>query len=183
MVDLNKRIGVISKLVEEKPNLGKTAMMKMLFLLQQVYKVPLGYNYEIYTYGPYSSEVMNDIDFASQTGVVSIDAVMYPSGYIGYSLKSTDKTQEAIQNAKEIVAGNTDSIKEVISLFGDKQVKELELSTTIIYLYANYTANHWDASINEIAENVHEIKPHFEMEAICQEYKRLKDNGLLDKAV
>lgn len=183
MVDLSKRVGMISKLVAEKPNLGKTAIMKMLFLLQQVYKVPLGYDYEIYTYGPYSSEVMNDIDFASQTGAVSINAVMYPTGYIGYNLKSTDKTDEAISAAGEIVTDNSDALKEVISLFGDKQAKELELSTTIIYLYANYMANNWDASADEITANVHEIKPHFDLGTIHQEYDRLKEKGLLDKAV
>ena len=183
MVDLRKRIGMISKLVEERPDLGKTAIMKMLFLLQQAYKVPLGYDYEIYTYGPYSSEVMNDIDFASQMGAVSITAVSYPTGYIGYNLKPTEKTQETISTAGEIISDNLGVIKEVIRLFGDKPAKELELSTTIIYLYANYVANNWDASVDEITTNVHEIKPHFNQDTIRQEYKRLKENGLLDKAV
>jgi len=56
MVDLSKRMGVISSIVKLRPGLGKTAMMKYIFLLQKVYKVPLGYDFEIYTYGPYASE-------------------------------------------------------------------------------------------------------------------------------
>ena len=54
---------IIFELVSQKADLGKTAIMKFMFMLQQVYKVPLGYDFKIYTYGPYSSEVMDDMDF------------------------------------------------------------------------------------------------------------------------
>lgn len=77
MGNLNKRMGIISEITKKKPRLGKTAIMKYIFLLQKVYNVPLGYDFEIYTYGPYSSEVMEDIDLAKHQDIISMEMVTY----------------------------------------------------------------------------------------------------------
>ena len=179
MIEQCKRLSIISEIVKRKPDIGKTAIMKYIFLLQRVYKVPLEYNYEIYTYGPYSSEVMEDIDYARHENVVSMTTVQYPSGYYGYNLNSTEKTDEYIYRESQFVSLYSESIKKIIDMFGDKSVKELELSTTIIYIFNTYIENNWSYSINTISENVHEIKPHFDKKTIEKEYKHLKELGLL----
>ena len=43
------------RLEGQSPQFGKTAFMKMAYLLQELYGVPLGYRFSLYTYGPYSS--------------------------------------------------------------------------------------------------------------------------------
>lgn len=182
MIAIHERMGILAELVNKRPGLGKTAMMKMVFMLQQVYKVPLGYKYEIYTYGPYSAEVTNDIGFADQTGIISVDAETYPTGNVGYHLNSTEKTQETIDKAGSIVSENMSAIDDVIAKFGNCTAKELELSSTIVYMYTTYITNSWSALADDIATNVHEIKPHFSEAVIKGEYNRLKKLGILDKA-
>ena len=44
------------------PGMGKTAVMKAMFMLQQVKGISLGCDFSIYTYGPYAAEIMEDID-------------------------------------------------------------------------------------------------------------------------
>ena len=51
IVELSKRLEGVS------PQFGKTALMKLLYLLQEAYGVSTGYRYSFYTYGPYSQEV------------------------------------------------------------------------------------------------------------------------------
>lgn len=181
MVAINERMGIIAELVSKRPGLGKTAMMKMIFMLQQVYKVSLGYKYEIYTYGPYSAELTNDIGFASQTGIITVDAEMYPTGNVGYHLNATDKTQDTIGKAGSIVSDAISEIDDVIATFGNYTAKELELSSTIVYIYATYVANGWSSSADDIAANVHEIKPHFSDTTIKAEFEHLKKMKILDK--
>jgi hypothetical protein len=49
------RIGLIARLVEKAPGqtLGRTAIVKFAFLLQALRKVPLKYDFRLYTYGPF----------------------------------------------------------------------------------------------------------------------------------
>lgn len=183
MVDLSKRMGVISSIVKLRPGLGKTAMMKYIFLLQKAYKVPLGYDFEIYTYGPYASEVMEDIDYANHQDIISIERVIYTTGHSGYHLSPSSKIEATVDKEKEFISKYEKSVREVIDLFGEKSAKELELTTTIIYLYGTYIANHWKCTLETISDNVREIKPHFNIETIRNEYKHLNELGLLERAV
>ena len=135
-MDLRNRLGIISKIVDEKPGLGKTAIMKHLFILQKVYKVPLGYDFEIYTYGPYSSEVMEDIDYAKQLDIVLVEREIYPGGFSGYSISPIEKLKSLLENEKATIAKSNESINNVLETFGDRTARDLELLTTIIYLYS-----------------------------------------------
>ena len=183
MSNLNKRVGIISEISRSNPGLGKTAMMKYIFLLQQVYKVPLGYDFEIYTYGPYSSEVMEDIDWAKHQDIISIEMMTYPSGHSGYSLNPSTNAEKILEEENEFISTYKESIEKMIDLFGNKSAKELELSTTIIYLYQTYTANKWECNLDEVSKNVYEIKPHFDISTIRREYRNLDELGIFKQSI
>jgi len=177
-MDMVKRVDVMHELATKKPGLGKTAMMKYLFLLQQIYKMPLDYDFEIYTFGPYSTEVMEDIDFAECQNIISMKTASYSPGHVGYSIYAED-----FQADKSFSTSFEKEINELLKLFGKKNAKELELSTTTVYLYHNSKMNDWDCSKEAIAHDVHEIKPHFSLKTIKAEYDSLETNGILKKVV
>lgn len=179
---VNRRLGIISEITRTKQGLGKTAMVKYLYLLQEVYNVPLQYNFEIYTYGPYTSEVMGDIDLATHFGAISTEVCHYTNTY-GYSLNPSVNIDNYINKEKSFLNKQKKSINDIIAKFGQKTAKELELITTIIYLYKSYINNNWDASIKEISRNVHEIKPHFDISSIQREYRELDEKGILEMSV
>ncbi len=60
-----ERLAFITEIAKRDSNIGKTGMMKFLYLLQAVYQVPLAYDFEIYTYGPYCQTVMSELNMQS----------------------------------------------------------------------------------------------------------------------
>jgi len=81
------RLGILAELVARSNNkLGRTALMKLAFLLQTVRGVPLGYNFRLYTYGPYDGDVLDDLGQAEAMKAVESSLVAYSGGY-GYEFQ------------------------------------------------------------------------------------------------
>ena len=180
-MNLNERTLVITRIARENPKIGKTAMMKCLYLLQTIEKVPLDYSFRIYTYGPYSSLAMDEIDYASQNGYIVISGMNYQVGF-GYSITCSAAGEKFLDNSSALEPYAA-MITCIIETFAAKTAKELELLSTIVYIVCMYNQNHWDMSENEICKSVQEIKPHFTLEDIELEYRFLDDNNYLLKAV
>ena len=84
------RLGVLTQLVESSTTrLGRTALMKLAYLLQTVRRVPLGYDFRLYTYGPYQSDVLNDLGRLETMQAVVSEVVPYPSGRARRARKSS----------------------------------------------------------------------------------------------
>src|SRR5437879_13176120 len=84
--DVN-RLAVITWLAENAGSLGRTALMKYCYFLQIVCGVPLGYRFSLYSYGPFDSDVLSDLDVVEpMAGVKS--SVEYFSGGYGYCIES-----------------------------------------------------------------------------------------------
>ena len=122
-----ERVSIITELARRDVNIGKTAMMKFLFLLQTIYSVPLGYHFEIYTYGPYCQAVMSDIEFADFMGSIHVSPVEYPNGLNGYQINATDYGNTVVSDNQNVIDLYNKAISNVISLFSSKTAKELYL--------------------------------------------------------
>jgi len=183
--ELWNRVGLITKLTKELADtgtqLGKTAMMKYMYILQEVFDVPLGYRFSLYTYGPYCSDVLSDLDYTEVLGGVRICPV--DAGMGGYSIRPTDGTDEYIKKSESFLSENEESINTVIKLFGGMTARELELRSTIIYLYKTYLQNDWKIGKDEIAENVQELKPYFSIGEIRKAYDELKKMRIFERIV
>jgi uncharacterized protein YwgA len=172
-MDSRKRCNIIRSLAKKKEReLGKTATMKFLYLLQQVYKIPLGYSFGIYTYGPYSAEVMGDVDFAE-----NIELIRTKFLSPGYDIDPLDGKEEPLESEIE------ESIDKMLKIFSKKSPKDLELLTTIIYLYNNYEKNDWNNDIESISIDVKGIKPYFTKNQIKSVYTELQKNDILSMAI
>jgi hypothetical protein len=183
--DLWNKVGLISKLAKEfeltRIQFGKTAIMKYLYILQEVFKVPLGYEFSLYTYGPYCSDVLLDLDYTEAIDGVRIYSVDTGTG--GYSIRPSHKTDEYIKKSRDFISEHAESINAVIELFGSMSARDLELRSTIIYLYKNYLQNNWKIDSNEIAFDVKEIKPYFSMEEILDAYDQLDRMYIFNRIV
>ena len=171
----NKNISAILSIVKEKPEIGKTAMMKLVYMLQEVYDLNFGYEYDIYTYGPYAPEVMADIDHIAAMQEIKLDTYDFNYGK-GYSLTITEKGEEAISDLDDFTANR---IKQAVDVFGNKTAKQLELDSTIIYFKKMYDRNKWNGTKSSIVEAVNEIKPHFTEDDIAKAFDNLLDLGIV----
>ena len=176
----HERLSFITEIAKRDENIGKTGMMKLLYLLQAVYNVPLGYDFEIYTYGPYCQSVMSDIEYAEFVNYIDVSPVIYPNGMNGYQIKATNTGKEIIKN-EEVISPYSDKIDSVISFFGKKTAKELELYSTIVFIVSSFSDNNWEKTKEEICSTVKKTKPHFSNDLIMAAYEDLNSNNFLSK--
>ena len=172
---LNYNKEVILDILNKKPELGKTAIMKMIFILQNVFGMKLGYSFDIYTYGPYAAEVSEELESLIHSDLIDAEAYEYNNSW-GYKLEISDKGKSS---KGSLSPDDEKKISDVLLHFGSKTAKELELDSTIIYTRNRYIRNKWGDIKDEIISEVHEIKPHFSIEKIGEEYDKLKNNGML----
>lgn len=174
-MNLSNRKNVIIKMLQENPGMGKTAVMKTIYMLQQVKHMDFGCEFSIYTYGPYNADVMEDIDELVTDGLLSSSAYSYKD-YIGYTLSATDSGKKVVSNLKD---KDTASLKEILNFVEGKTAKELELYSTIIYIEDLYLKNEKTNNVSAIVKKVHEIKPHFSKETIQKAYACLSAENFL----
>lgn len=71
-----EKYGIIAEFAYRLYNLelrfGKTALQKFIYLLQELYNVKIGYDFSLYTYGPFSSELLSDLDFVESLNGVDV---------------------------------------------------------------------------------------------------------------
>ena len=176
-----ERLAFITEIAKrDTHNLGKTGMMKFLYLLQTIYKVPLGYEFEIYTYGPYCQTVMSDIEYAEFADCIQVKPITYPSGLSGYSINAKQTDNKVLDNTTDIIHEYSRQIDEVIASFSEKSAKELELYSTIVFVTSSFYQNSWGKEKGEICKTVKGIKPHFSNDTICEAYDDLDTHKFLD---
>jgi len=175
-MELNKRMLILAKIASKQPGIGKTAMMKCVYLLQTIEDVPFGYEFEIYTYGPFSSSVTDEIDFARQKGYLSISSTVYPE-YVGYNINCGNTGRQALNEENDYQYD--EAIDSILSVFGSKTARELELLSTILFVSCTYVKNSTNSQRNDICDTVSKIKPRFEMREISNGYDFMQSKGYL----
>ena len=160
---------VILYVLENKPGTGKTAVMKILYMLQQVKNIKMGLSFDVYTYGPYTSEVYDHLDCLISEGYIS-SCMYHMNNYVGYQLNITDTGKQRMEklNKKEL-----ECIKEIIAFTSGKTAKALELYSTIIFVDNLYHVNKLSNGRQRIVENVRDLKPRFSLEEITNAYNEL----------
>jgi uncharacterized protein len=157
------RAAVITCLAEKYPmgNFGRTAVMKLCYFLQTLRRVPLGYRFTLYSYGPFDADVLGDLDYAEAVDAITSKVVHYASGAYGYQI-SLSKNAEALKTrAKDFLTQYCADIDWVIKQFGDLGSGDLELASTIVFVDREVTHRGSNQSLKELIDRVHAIKPHF----------------------
>ncbi|MCL2846270.1 MAG: hypothetical protein FWE38_01120 [Firmicutes bacterium] len=174
MAEQKDRLGTIT-LLAGKQIMGATALMKCLYLLQEVFDVPLDYDYTIYTYGPYCAQVAADIDFSTFYGYTACRP-WQEQGYSGRDYEPGDNVSEADTSFAQKYEKAITTIAET---FAVKQAKELELIATIVYVHVFHKRNNPKIEKKQIVTDVNRIKPHFDISHIEREYDNLVQEKFL----
>ena len=162
------------KLEGLSPQFGKTVYVKMAYFLQEVYKVPLGYRFTLYTYGPYSPEVLYDLDRSRQSGWVDVE---YLEDDLGFKI-TVGPTAIKEVNAFEPFKPYENQINEMVETFGKFRAKELELRATIVCV-SRMNPSAGPETVDQTIEAVHQLKPHFHKSDIQQAFEELKSKGII----
>jgi hypothetical protein len=159
--------------------MGRTALMKWAYFLQTLRKVPLGYHFTLYSYGPFDSDVLFDLDCAQSMGLVDVSTVHFRGGY-GYEIRRVKATENDVPAAREFLERYGEDIAWVLATFGRRSPAELELASTIIFVGRERSGQRPSAA--DLARRVHELKPHFAEGRIREEIEGLRSLGVVAAA-
>jgi len=160
-----------------RARLGRTAIMKLCFFLQESRGVPLGYSFSLYSYGPFDSDVLSDLTAAENFNVLKSNIVYYSSGQ-GYEYTLGPDAQRVTELANDFIVRYKEQIDWVLNTFGTSNASQLELLSTILFI-AKY---HNPRDANALVQQVNQVKPHFSDTQIRQGFEKLLSVGVLRTA-
>jgi hypothetical protein len=162
---------IASKLRGAEP--GRTALMKLAYFAQELQGIPLGYNFSLYSYGPFDSSVLSDLDVAQNMTAVDVKVNHHALGY-GYQITARQdwKPSKDIQTYSH-------QIDKITTRFGRLKPSELELLSTLIFVDRSAREKKRQLPFDRLVENTHEIKPHFPISTIKAKAEELANEGLL----
>jgi uncharacterized protein len=176
------RLALLTEMVERSPSkLGRTAVMKLAYLLQTLKGVPLGYNFRLYTYGPFDEDVLNDLGQVVTMRGVKSTVVNYPGGY-GYEFSLGPKSTQVKEFGESLLSKYIDNLEWALEGFAAKTASELELLSTIVYVDQDFAERERSVPETDLVNQVRQIKPHFSDEKVRQSIFELKTQSLLRTA-
>jgi hypothetical protein len=154
--------------------------MKLAYLLQTVKGLPLGYDFRLHTYGPFDSEVLDNLSSAEALGALKSEMVTFPSGS-GYGYEFTPGTNRDFvrQKRKSASSDHDSAVRWALEEFGRRSAAELELLTTVIYADREAEQRKKQLSVKELAREVREVKPRFSEQYIIDQIRELGRKHLL----
>ena len=171
------KLSVLYKIVEggqeTKGRVGHMVIQKLVYLLQQAKDIPMGYNFALHYYGPYSEELWSDLGTLEDFGC--LDIATAPDGY-GYII--TTKRKPPWQASKG-VSKSRQSIGELWEFLKDKPSRDLELYATTHFVFSDLREKGRPADEESVAEKVTALKPHFRPEEVKQALGTLRGRLLL----
>lgn len=167
-----KDYGLVSYISQNVADLGKTKLHKLVYLIKEIGKVPVGFNFRFYNYGPYSDSLAETLDFvASLQGV----KMKYDASVNMYEITAGENAEKLVEKANPELQTNKDAIDRILAAYGNKTAKELELITTILYSNKNYDAK----SVEILTQTTKNLKPRFTIHEIQASIRQLQTAGLL----
>lgn len=145
---------VVNVVGSERP-IGKKAVQKFLHLIEDAAKVPTGYDFSIYTYGPFSRTLASEIDFLASKKALD---VVFVSQFGTYEISPGENANEVINQGSDYIAKNKSKIDTVLSKLKGKGASELELYSTLVFLIAHVESLNTD---EKIIDKLLSLKPKY----------------------
>ena len=156
-----KKAALLTRLMErlrEKGSwCGETHVQKSTFFLQDLMKVPLGFDFILYKHGPFSFDLRDDL-----TGLRADELVrLEPQWPFGPRIALTDRSEYIQGIYSKTLEKYDDGITFVAGKLGNKGVMDLERLATAFYVTQRVEAG---ASVDERVERLTQLKPHIPSE-------------------
>jgi uncharacterized protein YwgA len=155
---------------------GKTTLQRFVYLLKELYRIDCGYDFTLQTYGPFSTELLYDLDLMDAKDCVR---VKYDSARGDYNIEPTIQTDIILKSATVFVAKTRDVLEELLDEFGRLGAKALELRVTILFVQNEAIWEKRSINEDEIIGIVRNLKPHLEKEAIREAMEELTRKGYI----
>ncbi|NLU51081.1 MAG: hypothetical protein GXX09_11940 [Syntrophomonadaceae bacterium] len=166
---------VVTRGQEKMGAVGHTLVQKLFYLLQAGKKVPLGYKFRLYHYGPYCHELWGDLNVLEEYGYLSIKT---KSNGFGYEITATDTGRAAVEENRDVEADLQDQVQELLELLGGEPVRKLEALATTHYVCNDWGEKGVNASKEQVIASVLNLKPHLHRSEVEVALTTLEEKGL-----
>lgn len=136
---------------------GETHLQKATYFLQELLHVPLGYEFILYKYGPFSFDLSDDLAALRADQLLELHPQPIP---YGPSLLPTAASGEFRKRYPRTLGTHQQSVDFVARKLGDKGVGQLERLGTALFV----TRELPDADAEARARRLHELKPHVSLD-------------------
>ncbi len=145
---------LMEKMRENGSWCGETHLQKSVFCFQHLFDVPMGYEFVLYKYGPYSFELKDDITGFLADSIFEVESMPAPYGpKLNYT-----KSAKNLQNSfKRTLNKYREKLDFVAKQLGDKGVAELEKIGTALFVTLQ---NGKESPVESRAREITKIKPH-----------------------
>lgn len=172
--------GLVAFLVKEynsfnnAPSLGGTILQKLCYMAKAK-GVPFSLDFEIHHYGPFSSELFSITDDLIADNVISDESRDKSSSNYGPG----PACQTLLKKQKGMLNRERTKLNDVLAVFRGIPTPELELMTTIHYIYCSERALR-NVKKDYVIKSVFEIKKgKFTRDLVRSRYEALHRAGLL----
>ena len=163
------RLSTILELLRRSTKkVGKTFIQKAVYVLQDWLGWDSDYKFKLHYYGPYSSDLSDDLDILDELGLIE----MVFNGH-GYDIGITKEGKHFLGEHLETYMPNQPKIERAVSLVGQDDVRNMELIGTVLY-FAKLAGDE-----EEITALVKTVKPHFTDKTIEGTIKYLREEDIL----
>lgn len=140
---------------EKRRYVGRTAIQKIMYFLR-VRGVPINYNFDIYHYGPFSEQILWDIDWLLADSVIQ-DKSKNTDKFSNYA--PGNNLTELISLHKEKMQEVESTVQSVVKALIPLSPNDLELIATLDYVYRQEMAKGQTGNLKEqVVSRFREIK-------------------------
>ncbi|MGD9590096.1 MAG: hypothetical protein AB7Q37_18440 [Pyrinomonadaceae bacterium] len=135
--------------------LGRTAVQKIMYFLG-VRGVDINYKFDIYQYGPFSEQILWDIDYLLADGIIQ-EKSTNPEKFSNYG--PSDANAELFSLYADDIKSAELAIKELVETLVPMKPSELELVSTLDYIYREQLATGKKSDLkDEVVARFQDIK-------------------------
>jgi len=152
-----KRAAILSRLLSELRERGgwggETHLQKAAYFLQELFSVPLKFEFTLYRHGPFSFDLRGELSALRADGIIKLEPQQPP---YGPKLGTTDRAQYIQSLFTQTVEQYANYIESVSERLASKDVSELERLSTALWVINKDCARPRVEQARELTQ----IKPH-----------------------
>lgn len=156
-MDRLRRAALLTRLIERLRRkgswCGETHVQKATLFLQDLMRVPLGFDFILYKHGPFSFDLRDELTSLRADALVKLE----PQWPYGPRIAATDRSKYIQGIYSKTVEKHDDSISFVAEKLGSKGVADLERLATALYVTRRTGTG---TSIDARAAKLTALKPH-----------------------
>lgn len=161
-------VEMLDEMIKKGSWAGETHLQKCLFFLQDMRNVPIGYEFQLYRYGPFSFDLRDDLVQLQAEGVLNLSP---RSASYGASLEPSETSLLLLRkHFPGTLKKYRNEIGFIAAHFGSLNARDLECLTTAYYFHLEDSGS----SNEEIGSMINRVKPYIGVSEGADAAKRVR---------